>query len=118
MVHPRESDAPLQGAAPPKAFVLPNLPRALRGLLAFALFVAAYQAAFVSARAFAPAIASPFWFPDSILLCALLLSPRRWWWVFLLGTLPGRIAPAITPKGGAVSRAVRYRASEKIVVHS
>jgi signal transduction histidine kinase len=65
-------------------------------LLAFALFVAAYQAAFVSARAFAPAIASPFWFPDSILLCALLLSPRRWWWVFLLGTLPGRIAPAIT----------------------
>jgi signal transduction histidine kinase len=65
-------------------------------LLAFAFFVAAYHSAFVAARAFAPAIASPFWFPDSVLLCALLLSPPRWWWVFILGTFPGRIAPAMT----------------------
>src|SRR5262245_57879771 len=35
--------------------------------------------------------ASPFWFPDSALLCALLLSQRRRWWIFVLVTLPIRV---------------------------
>jgi signal transduction histidine kinase len=65
-------------------------------VLALGLFVATYHAAFVSARTFSPAIASPFWFPDSILLCALLLSPPRWWWVFILVTAPIRFEAAIT----------------------
>jgi PAS domain S-box-containing protein len=43
---------------------------------------------------------SPFWLPDSVLLCALLLSPRKNWWLYLAAMWPLRIAagaPAGTP---------------------
>ena len=36
----------------------------------------------------ARSLASPFWFPDSVLLCALLLSAPGRWWIFVL------VAPA------------------------
>jgi signal transduction histidine kinase len=34
---------------------------------------------------------SPIWLPDSVLLSALLLSPRNTWWFYLLATLPIRL---------------------------
>ncbi len=37
------------------------------------------------------AIASPFWFPDSVLLCALLWSSPQTWWIFILGCIPIRL---------------------------
>jgi PAS domain S-box-containing protein len=40
---------------------------------------------------FSQATASHFWFPESVLLCALLLTPRRSWWMFVLGALPIRL---------------------------
>jgi two-component system sensor histidine kinase UhpB len=46
------------------------------------------------------AFPSPFWLPDSVLLCALLLTPRTEWWLFLLAVYPLRLlagAPAGTP---------------------
>ena len=45
-------------------------------------------------------VPSPFWLPDSVLLCAVLLAQKRHWWVLILSTwlirlIPG--APAGTP---------------------
>jgi integral membrane sensor domain MASE1 len=45
----------------------------------------------------APRIGAPFWLPDSVLLCALLLSPPRMWWIFLAAPLPIRLVVAISP---------------------
>src|SRR5712672_3101553 len=45
-------------------------------------------------------VPSPFWFPDAVLLCALLLTPRNQWWVWLLVVWPIRLgvgAPQGTP---------------------
>jgi PAS domain S-box-containing protein len=40
---------------------------------------------------FGHGVASPLWFPDSVLLCALLVTRRGFWPVLLLSTLPGRL---------------------------
>src|SRR5262249_51371713 len=34
--------------------------------------------------------AAPFWFADAVLLCALLLSRPKDWWLYILGTVPIR----------------------------
>ena len=70
--------------------------RELRDLLGFEL---AFYVAYRIGMGFSQVSAAPFWFPDSVLLCALLLTqPRRWWW-YVLGTLPVRVlaAPAHVP---------------------
>jgi PAS domain S-box-containing protein len=41
-------------------------------------------------------IFAPFWPPNIVLFCALLLSPRRQWWWFILAALPAHIAAEIT----------------------
>ena len=51
------------------------LPRAILG---FVLFVIALHFAYSYALAFRSTSASPFWFPGSVLLCALLWAPARW----------------------------------------
>src|SRR5262249_39543728 len=43
------------------------------------------------------AVASPFWFPDSVLLCALFLTPRKHWWVFVLAIWPIRLLAGAVP---------------------
>ena len=63
-----------------------------RAAAAFSVYAVAFYFAFRYGMSFSQVTASPFWFPDSILLCALLLSPMRWWWVFVLGALPIRLA--------------------------
>jgi PAS domain S-box-containing protein len=63
----------------------------LRQALGFCLFATAFYFAFQFGMSFSPACASPFWFPDSVLLCALLLSRPRNWWVFVLAPLPIRL---------------------------
>jgi integral membrane sensor domain MASE1 len=67
----------------------------LRNTLAFCLFEAAFYVAYRYAMAFSHATPSPFWFPDSILLCALLLVRPRWWWLVLLAPLPIRLLVAV-----------------------
>jgi PAS domain S-box-containing protein len=37
-------------------------------------------------------VPSPFWFPDAVLLCALLLTPKDQWWACVLVTWPIRLA--------------------------
>ena len=61
-----------------------------RGFLAFCCFEVAYFFAYRYGMSFSQATASPFWFPDSVLLCALLRVRPRWWLLLLVGTVPIR----------------------------
>ncbi len=63
----------------------------LRSALAFCLFEVAYFYAYRFGMSFSKASASPFWFPDSVLLCALLLTRPGRWWILVLGILPIRL---------------------------
>jgi PAS domain S-box-containing protein len=82
----------------------PALPRSLsfiasysangKTALGFLAFLAAYYFGFRYGTAFGPG-ASPFWFPDAILLCALLKSRRDLWWLFVLATPPLRLLSGV-----------------------
>ena len=61
-----------------------------RSLVAFCCFEAAYYFAYRYGMSFSQATGLPFWFPDSVLLCALLRARPRWWLLLLVGTLPIR----------------------------
>src|SRR5262247_824608 len=63
----------------------------LRALVEYAAFALAFYLAYRSGMSFSQAAASPFWFPDSVLLCALLKSRRELWWLFILSTVPIRV---------------------------
>src|SRR5215813_2487249 len=69
----------------------------VRNTLALCAFEAAFYFAYRYGMSFSLVTASPFWFPDSVLLCALLVSPPRWWWVFVLAPLPIRLFVAVPP---------------------
>ena len=70
-----------------------------RDLAYFLLFQLAFYAAYRHAMSHGQATASSFWYPDAVLLCALLVSPQRKWWMYLLGPLPIRLflVPAPSP---------------------
>jgi two-component system sensor histidine kinase UhpB len=59
--------------------------------LRFFFFLASYCAAYKAASLFSQAIAAPLWLPDSVLLCWLLASPSKQWWVYLIASLPIRL---------------------------
>lgn len=63
----------------------------LHAAVAVCLFEVTLAFAYWNGMSFSQAEASPFWLPDTVLLCALLLSPPRWWWAILLSTLPVRL---------------------------
>src|SRR5215470_4213970 len=65
--------------------------RPVRDLIGFGAFVVAFYFAYRYGMSFSQAAASPFWFPDSILLCALLVSRPQRWWLFILAPLPIRL---------------------------
>jgi PAS domain S-box-containing protein len=56
----------------------------------------AFYFAYRYGMAFSHTTSSPFWFPDSVLLCALLLVRPRWWWVFVLAALPIRLLAPVS----------------------
>jgi PAS domain S-box-containing protein len=72
----------------------PSVSGALLPLLVFGL---AFTAAYAFAMSFTSAAAAPLWFPDSILLCALLLNRPRRWPLYLLAPLPIRLLVAVAP---------------------
>ncbi|HEX5049195.1 MAG TPA: MASE1 domain-containing protein, partial [Gammaproteobacteria bacterium] len=59
--------------------------------LAVGSFGVAFYVAYRYAMSFSQTTASPFWFPISVLLWALLLTRPRWWPLVVLGTLPLRL---------------------------
>src|SRR5689334_23182730 len=67
-----------------------------RNVLGFCLFETAFYFAYRYGMSFSQTCASPFWFPDSVLLCALLAVRPRNWWVFVLGALPIRLFSAVS----------------------
>lgn len=80
--------APLDGAlskSRPLLFQLGNL----------LLFAAVYLAAYGGSRFFSARTGTRLWLPDSVLLCTLLLVPRKKWWLYVLMTMPIRFVPAV-----------------------
>ncbi|MET0988528.1 MAG: ATP-binding protein [Steroidobacteraceae bacterium] len=70
----------------------------LHRVLGFAVFQVAFYFAYRYGMAFSQASASPFWFPDSVLLCTLLLVPPRWWALYVLSVLPIRLFSDVAPE--------------------
>ena len=84
-------------------------PAALRNVLGFSAFVLAYIIAYHFGMSFNPAVSAPFWFPDSVLLCALLCTRTKWWWLLLLAVLPIRLLIDVPPdlhRGGSWARCI------------
>ena len=67
----------------------------MRNTCAIALFAGAYYLAYRYGMSFSQAAASPFWFPDSVLLCALLFTPPSRWWLFILVSFPIRLLTSV-----------------------
>ncbi len=68
-----------------------------REVLVLCVFAPAFYFAYRYAMyPFSQATASPFWFPDSVLLCALLLVRPGWWWLFILVALPIRLLAPVS----------------------
>lgn len=65
--------------------------------LGLCVFAAAYTLAFKFSADPATKVPSPFWFPNSILLCALLRARPRYWWLILLITVPIRLTDNVIP---------------------
>jgi PAS domain S-box-containing protein len=60
-------------------------------LLWLCVFELAFYFAYRSGMSFSQVAASPFWFPYSILLCALLVARSGLWWILILLPLPIRL---------------------------
>jgi integral membrane sensor domain MASE1 len=73
---------------------LENLGSVLRAILIFGI---AYAVAFRYGSHFSETTPAPLWFPDSVLLCALLFAPKRLWLWFLLIGAPIRLMNARVP---------------------
>src|SRR5215471_711350 len=68
-----------------------------RDLGALALFSVGYLVAYGHGSLFPQTASAPLWFPDSVLLCALLLTPKKKWWLYLLVAAPIRFVPGLRP---------------------
>ncbi len=64
-------------------------------MVPFLIFELAFLVAYQFAMNLSARNGAPFWFPDSVLLCALLLSRPRQWWVYIAATLPVRLLIAL-----------------------
>ena len=69
--------------------------RPVRIVLGFCAFELAYVIAYHFGMSFDPVVAAPFWFPDAVLLCGLLCTRPKWWWVLLVAILPVRLLVAV-----------------------
>src|SRR5262250_2943973 len=61
--------------------------------VAIAYYVGA-QAAFAIGT-FSDRIFAPFWPPNIVLFCALLLVPKRQWWLYIAATFPAHVIAEI-----------------------
>ena len=62
---------------------------------ALALFEITYYFAYRYGMAFTNAHPAPLWFPDSVLLVALLVTPKNRWWLFIAAQVPIRLLVAV-----------------------
>ncbi len=66
-------------------------------LARLATFELAFYLAYSYGMTFPQDFPAPFWFPNSVLLAALLLAPRRSWWLYLVAPLPVRLVLFVPP---------------------
>src|SRR5437899_8381046 len=57
----------------------------------FLVFAVVYYVAYRHAMSLGQGTASPFWYPDAVLLSTLLVTRQSKWWMYLLGPLPIRL---------------------------
>src|SRR5207248_1471282 len=69
----------------------------VRDLRSLAIFEIAFLLAFSYSMTQSSHTGSPFYLPDSVLLCALLLSRPNVWWLYLLAPLPFRLLMSAPP---------------------
>jgi integral membrane sensor domain MASE1 len=69
----------------------------VRAAVGLCLFETVFYVAYQRGMSFTQSLGSPFWYPDTVLLCALLLTRQRHWGLLLLGTLPVRLLVAVPP---------------------
>ena len=62
-----------------------------RDLGYFLVFEVAYYIGVPSCNVPGQKTASPFWYPDAVLLSTLLVTRQSRWWLYLLGPLPIRL---------------------------
>jgi PAS domain S-box-containing protein len=62
------------------------------------IFGVAYYLAYKYANTASSQSGAPFWLPDPVLLCALLLSRTRMWPLYIAATLPIRLLVAVDPR--------------------
>ncbi|HKQ79616.1 MAG TPA: MASE1 domain-containing protein [Blastocatellia bacterium] len=66
-----------------------------RDLLHLLIFSTAFYVAYAYGMSFHHISSAPFWPPDAVLLCALLLTQPRRWWMYLLAALPIRLLVSV-----------------------
>src|SRR4029078_9989975 len=69
-----------------------DLPRTIRNsvIVALAYYLGAELAFLIGT--ISDRIFAPFWSPKLVLFCALLVTPPRRWWIFILAAFPAHIA--------------------------
>jgi two-component system, LuxR family, sensor kinase FixL len=85
-------------------------PTADHALGALAVAAAYYATAQLGeALAFPNAPVSALWLPNALVMGALLLAPRRYWWIYLLAVLPAHLIAQIPlPEVSAARVAIQY----------
>lgn len=59
------------------------------------VFEIAFYIAYRYGMGFPSNYPAPFWFPDSVLLCTLLIRPQTTWWMYIVAQLPVRFFVAV-----------------------
>ena len=75
-------------------------------IVALAYYLGAEAAFFVGTLS--DKIFAPFWPPNIVLFCALLLSPYRRWWLFILAVFPAHVLAEVRVGMGAAQLLVAF----------
>jgi signal transduction histidine kinase len=77
--------------------IMPRWQRLTQQYVKLALFAVAYFVAYGCGTVFLQTASAPLWFPDSVMLCALLWTPRKQWWLYIAVAVPIRFAFPLYP---------------------
>jgi len=66
-----------------------------------AAFLFTYFIAYKYAMSFDPDVPSPFWYPDSVLISSLFMTPAATWWIYIASCLPVRLLVSVPPDAPA-----------------
>jgi PAS domain S-box-containing protein len=85
-------------------------------IAALAYYLGAEAAFFVGTLS--DKIFAPFWPPNIVLLCALLLTPYRRWWLFILAVFPAHVLAELRVGMGAAQLLVAFATNCAVAVIS